>query len=82
MADTNIYCRQFRLNLAKESHRQVYQIIKEAESSGNQLLIDALLYYHKHMVEKDGLSMKTLVNEENEEEDSVEVEPDYSYLSI
>ena len=40
MADADIYSRRLRLNLKKKSHRMVYQILDEAECSGNQLIVD------------------------------------------
>lgn len=82
MADANTYCRRFRLNLKKESHRKVFHILNEAECSGNQLIVDAILYYYEHMIEKRVSSTEKLINEANVEKISDEVEPDFSYFDI
>lgn len=82
MADADIYSRRLRLNLKKKSHRKVFQILNEAECSGNQLIVDAILYYHEHKTEKGGTSTEQLGNEANDEKTSDEVEPDFSFLDI
>lgn len=82
MADADIYSRRFRLNLKKKSHMTVYQILNEAECSGNQLIVDAILYYHEHMIEKKVSSTEQLRNEANVEKTSDEVEPDFAYFDI
>lgn len=81
MADADIYNRRLRLNLKKKSHRMVYQILDEAECSGNQLIVDAILYYNEHKREKVQTA-EQLINEADVEKVSDEVEPDFSYFDI
>lgn len=80
MSDKNIYRRQFRLNLAKNSHKKVYHILNETERSGNQLIVDAILYYYEHKMEKDTFCDKRIICEPNETKNSDVVEPNYGYL--
>lgn len=82
MADADIYSRRLRLNLKKKSHRRVYQILNEAECSGNQLIVDAILFYHEHKREKRAPTAEQLRYEANVEKDSDEVEPDYAYFDF
>ena len=82
MADADIYSRRLRLNLKKKSHRLVYQILNEAECSGNQLIVDAILYYYEHRTEKRKSSTEQLRYEANLEKISDEVEPNFSYFDI
>lgn len=82
MADADIYSRRLRLNLKKKSHQMAYQILNEAECSGNQLIVDAILYYHEHKREKRAPNAEQLKCEADVEKVSDEVEPNFSYFDI
>ena len=82
MENADIYSRRLRPNLKKKSHMMVYQILNEAECSGNQLIVDAILYYHEHKTEQRVLSKEQLRYEANVEKISDEVDPDFSYFAI
>lgn len=82
MAGEDIYNRRLRLNLKKKSHRMVYQILDEAECSGNQLIVDAILFYHEHKREKRASTAEQLGYKVDVEKVSDEVLPDFSYFDF
>lgn len=82
MAGKDIYSRRLRLNLKKKSHRMAYQILDEAECSGNQLIVDAILFYHEHKREKRAPTAEKQGYEADVEKVSDEVEPDFAYFDI
>lgn len=78
----DIYNRRLRLNLKKETHKKVFNILNEIECSGNQLIVDAILYYYEHMLKKSFSSTENPQNEVNDEKTCDEVGPNFSLFAI
>ena len=80
MDDFNIKRRSLRFNMKKTTHKQAYEMLETAECSGNQLIIDALIYYRKNYLVKDGFSAMESVNY-NEQNDS-DMKADFTFIDV
>ena len=80
MDDSNIKRRSLRFNMKKTTHKQAYEMLETAECSGNQLIIDALIYYRKNYLVKDGFSVMESVNY-NEQNDS-DMKADFTFIDV
>lgn len=80
MDDSNIKRRSLRFNMKKTTHKQAYEMLETAECSGNQLIIDALIYYRKNYLVKDDFSAMESVNY-NEQNDS-DMKADFTFIDV
>ena len=78
--NSNIKRRSLRFNMKKTTHKQAYEMLETAECSGNQLIIDALIYYRKNYLVKDGFSAMESVNY-NEQNDS-DMKADFAFIDV
>ncbi len=79
--DSNIKKRSLRFNMKKTTHKQAYEMLETAECSGNQLIIDALLYYRKNYFVKDGFSAMESVNYNESNDSDMKADLNYVYVS-